>query len=610
MQSLSRRLVAIVMALFLAACGSTPSPDSAGSSSGTSVNYTQLEHDSAFYFSLAQRNSGDTAAGYRLLAVAALLGEGQSERAGQIYAALPTQWTDANARSLALLIEAELALNNQQADAAVRKLKAVPERELSAQFKVWRARLLGEAYRLTGDPIEAARQLALVAANTDDQAARQALHDSIWSLLADVSPFTLVGAATAPAPDPFSGWLRLSALHQEGQKEPQRYVTRLAQLREQYPDHPAFALPPAPLAMVLTLDATAPRRVAVLLPLSGRNQSLGEAIRDGMVHAVLSGSSSAELQFIDTAGGMDQALTQLAASNAELVVGPLLKPDVEAMLAKPPAQPWLALNRTAGAWPTASLQFALAPEDEAEQTAQRMAQDGIRHPLVLVPASSVGSRVSATFDSHWQQLAGPGHAAVIASYGDRKGVQQTIANALGIGGSQARIRELRQTTGLDLEAEARSRRDIDAIYLYGNPAEVRFIKPTIESSLSGSATPPPIYASASAHELSNRDSELAGVLISDMPLLLAGEGGAADTLKLARTTWPQRGAQELRLFALGHDALLLVPGFRYLAAFPGYEVRGLTGTLHARDGLIHRNVDWARIGTNATERLSDERQQQ
>lgn len=609
MQSLSRRLGAIVVALLLTACGSTPSPES-GSSSGTTVNYTSIEQDSAFYFSLAQRNSGDTAAGYRLLAVGALLGEEQDERAAQIYAALPTQWADAEARSLALLIESELALNHQQADAAVRKLKAVPERELSQQFKLWRARLLGEAYRLTGDPIEAARQLAIVAASTDDPAARQALHDSIWSLLADVSPFTLVGAATAPAPDPFSGWLRLAALHQEGQKDPQRYVARLTQLREQYPNHPAFALPPAPMAMVLTLETTTPQRVAVLLPLSGRNQSLGEAIRDGMVHAVLSGATSIELQFIDTASGMDKALTELASSNAELVIGPLLKPDVEAMLAKPPSQPWLALNRSPGGWPAASLQFALAPEDEAEQTAQRMAQDGIRHPLVLVPATSVGSRVSGTFDSHWQQLAGPGHAAVVASYGDRKGVQQTVANALGIGGSQARIRELRQTTGLDLQAEPRSRRDIDAIYLYGNPAEARFIKPTIESSLSGSAAIPPIYASASAHELSNGDSELAGVLISDMPLLLANDGSAIETLKLVRTTWPQRSAQELRLFALGHDALLLVPGFRYLAAFPGYEVRGLTGTLHARDGQIHRNVDWARIGTSATERLSDGQQQQ
>lgn len=609
MLSLTRRLVAIAVALFMVACQSTPSPSPASDTEvTTTLNFSQVDQDSTFYLSQAKRNQGATANGYRLLAVAALLNEGKAEQASQLYPSLPTTWSESSARSLALLIEAELALIGGDHASALRKLKAVPERELSKGLQLRRARLLGQAYKEAGDPIEAARQLTTVAQATDDSAIRQSLHNSIWELLADVSPFTLVNAATTPAPDVFSGWLRLAALHQEGQKDPQRYLARLTQLQQQYPDHPAFKLPPPPLAMVLTLDSQSPTKIAVLLPLSGRNQPLGEAIRDGITTAYLKGAAgSANLTFIDTTNGMDQALAAVTASGADFIIGPLLRQDLEAMLATPPTIPWLALNRSSGNWPAASLQFALAPEDEAAQTAARMAQDGVRHPLVLVPATTTGGRISATFEEQWLQLAATDHPAIVANYSDRKGIQEAVANALGVGGSQARIRALRQTLGIDLEAEPRSRRDIDAIYLYGTPADARFIKPSIEVALSGSATPPPIYASASAHDLSSGDAELAGALISDMPLLLPLTAEEKELLTTNRTTWPQRGVQEVRLFALGYDALTLVSQFRYLSAFPGYELNGMTGTLHARNGVIHRSVVWAKVTASSEERVAEAR---
>lgn len=605
MSSLTRCLLPLTLMLLLAGCGSTPSQPSSEAAGADAVSFSEITQPSSVYLAKAGQGKDEQAMAYRLLAVAAMLGEGQTNAAATLYRQLPTSWSSASARGLAMLIEAELAVMAGDNDQALRKLTAVPVRELGQPLQQRHASLLADVYEAKGESLAAARQLDLAAYLSSDSGSRQQLHDRLWQVLATIPPFTLTSAATAPPPNRFSGWLRLAAAHQEAQQDPKPYAARLTQLREQYPEHPAFTQPPAPLAVVLGMTDKLPQRIAVLLPLSGRNQALGEAVRDGLAQAYLQGvAGKGVVQFIDTANGMDKALAAITASKAELIIGPLLKADVETLLANPPQIPWIALNRVAGNWPATSLQFALAPEDEAEQTAERMTNDGIRQPLLLTPNSSVGERISSAFSQRWQQLVGEGKQPMIATYGDRQQVQQAVAKALGLTASQARVNQLQQVTGLELEAEPRSRRDIDAIYLYANAADARFIKPSLESALSSSASRPPLYLSASAHDLGTGNQELAGALVSDMPLLLPGNEHERNSLQLHRATWPQRGVQEIRLFALGHDALLLVPSFSYLSAFPGYEVRGLSGGLRAHEGVIHRNVEWAKMTKDKVERVA------
>lgn len=49
--------------------------------------------------------------------------------------------------------------------------------------------------------------------------------------------------------------------------------------------------------------------------------------------------------------------------------------------------------------------YGLSPEDEAESAANKMWNDGIRNPLVLVPQADVGQRTASAFNVRWQQLA-------------------------------------------------------------------------------------------------------------------------------------------------------------------------------------------------------------
>ena len=112
-------------------------------------------------------------------------------------------------------------------------------------------------------------------------------------------------------------------------------------------------------------DPNAP--IALLLPLSGRQQSAGMAVRDGFIaaHLAASGSQRAELLVYDVALlGVSEAHAQAQNAGARLIVGPLLRESVQAMNQIGGAIPVLALNylpdgesaRT-GLW-----QFGLAPE--------------------------------------------------------------------------------------------------------------------------------------------------------------------------------------------------------------------------------------------------------
>ena len=124
--------------------------------------------------------------------------------------------------------------------------------------------------------------------------------------------------------------------------------------------------------------------VALLVPLSGRQEALGTAVRDGFVAALIGAPASRRfnVMIIDEARvSAAEAHRQALDAGARALVGPLLKESVQALaplagqLAGPmPGQmPVLALNNLADTDPGAGglWQFGLAPEDEAREIAAR-----------------------------------------------------------------------------------------------------------------------------------------------------------------------------------------------------------------------------------------------
>ena len=350
---------------------------------------------------------------------------------------------------------------------------------------------------------------------------------------------------------------------------------------------PVAASTPVPVWQFETSrDASAP--VALLLPLSGRQQSAGMAVRDGFIaaHLAASGSQRAELLVYDVALlGVSEAHAQAQNAGARLIVGPLLRESVQAMNQIGGAIPVLALNylpdgesaRT-GLW-----QFGLAPEDEAWEIAARAVALGQRRAISLAPDNSWGRRLQSAFEDSFTALGG-----------------QVVATRLYPPGESDFSPELR--TALAYQDKTATfaggrRQDIDLVFLAATHATGKLIYPQLRFYGAGNL---PTYSTSAIWEDGNDDaSDLNGISFPDGPWMIAPDSRSA-SLKLQLARW--WGAEALtlsRLYALGHDAWQLLPAIRGQSIpgpFRDGEIEGVTGTLNADSmGRIHRRLLWATI---------------
>ena len=135
--------------------------------------------------------------------------------------------------------------------------------------------------------------------------------------------------------------------------------------------------------MAAQLAAPANESIALMLPLSGRLANVGRAVRDGFIAAYLAEAGAPatavtpKLHVFDSAKYTSMELMRLArGANADVLVGPLLKANVEAFagFALASETPTLLLNYLPDALtrktePDSSLtlvQLGTAIEDEAE----------------------------------------------------------------------------------------------------------------------------------------------------------------------------------------------------------------------------------------------------
>jgi outer membrane PBP1 activator LpoA protein len=104
---------------------------------------------------------------------------------------------------------------------------------------------------------------------------------------------------------------------------------------------------------------------------------------------------------------MSQLLAQVQQDGATLVVGPLLKDNVEDVIKSNTSLNVLALNQPEKVENRANIcYFALSPEDEARDAARHIHDQGKQTPLLLAPRGALGDRVVNAFANEWLKLGG------------------------------------------------------------------------------------------------------------------------------------------------------------------------------------------------------------
>jgi len=495
-------------------------------------------------------------------------------------------------------VQAEVALARGRPAAALDALGAIPE-PWPAPLAVELLALRAEAEFGTGQILAGIRTLEERARLLGTADARQANYSTLVdALIANPAALASVPPGASASEQ---AWIELAQLLAAAQASPADLGKRAAAWRTRHPHHPGTAfLPetavtaPTPGQALAALPTGSIEAVALLLPLSGRYQAAGDAVRDGFIAAALAQlpERRPRIEVYDTnALGARAAYERAVFEGAKAVAGPLTKEDVAAVVAAQTLPvPTLALNSIAAGMPPAFLfQFSLDPEQEARAVARRIAEDGRVRGIALFPGNDWGNRV---YDAFTTELAGTGVELMAAQFYDpsERDFSGPLRAALGRYGGAGDRDASGSLRPRDAETEARDGPQF--AFLAANSQAARALKPQLRFQM---AYEVPVYATSDAWEPGTRSAQdLEGMTFPEMPWILQGGAGAPEFWDVLHGDWAASARGRLRLYAFGYDAYRLLRSLDVVAR--GLGVGGLTGELTmTTDGQVLRRTEWAQI---------------
>ena len=683
----------LLAALIFTGCG-TQAPDQS-----TAHMQGSAQADSGFYLQQMSQSSNDTRINWQLLAIRALLKEGKTQQAAELFSQLPQDLND-DQRHEQTLLSAELKVAQKDFDGAKKILGTI---ELSAldknqQARFWQAGITAEQGRPSLTLLRALIAQEPLLAGAD----KQKNIDATWQALASMTQAQARALVINADENVLQGWLDLQQMWFNNRSDPNMLKAGITDWQKRYPQNPGAKMLPTQLVNVQNFKPASTSKIALLLPLNGQAAVFGRAIQQGFeaakngttavtgsavpaqaaqaanVNDVVSPSAAetsdlttaqtpaqgtmqnpvtapttqpatsapaatqapaetpapataeqpqpqtaqpeqqpaaqpqavattsanpgAELKIYDTsAQPLDQVLAQVQQDGASIVVGPLLKNNVEALMKSNTTLNVLALNQPEQVQNRANIcYFALSPEDEARDAARHIHEQGKQAPLLLIPRSTLGDRVANAFAQEWQTLGGG--VVLQQKFGSaselRAGVNGGAGIALNGSPVSASLPQQQSVTigGLTIpapptDAQISGGGKVDSAYIVATPEEIAFIKPMI-AMRNGSQSGATLYASSrSAQGTAGPDFrlEMEGLQYSEIPML----AGSNPQLMQQALGAVRNDYSLARLYAMGVDAWALANHFTQMRQVPGFELNGNTGDLTAdQDCVINRKLSW------------------
>lgn len=593
------------IALFIASCApQQPAPDDAPAVPEAAQKAFDLRHAGKLeaaaesFLRAAKRTRAPQSILYRLHAAETYLQAQNTDAVRDILADLPEE-LEADLRAWSLVIAARVALLEARAEQALTLLDEAD----GFDQRHSRARDLREtrvqALEQLGRPLDAALERILIEPLLADQGEIDSNRRALWNLVQSI-PAGELEERLGTAMPPLRGWMELSIMLQSFPETSTQLSSAFSQWKRRHPNHPGASLlaEEIPAATGTAAFPSAPGQVALLLPLEGQLAEAGMAVRDGFIAAwyadARGGSRPAINAYHTTTANAVQIYEQAAREGAEVVIGPLEKSALEAVVGRGPLTlPTLALNQVnlapQGSAPL--IQFALSPEEEARRAAERARRDGWSRALVMTSNDAWGERVSRAFQQQWQSEGGVilDRTAYLLEEQD---FATPVKELLDIDGSQQRADELRRDLSRDLVTEPLPRQDADILFLAADSLHARQIQPQL---LFFGADTLPVYATSHVYAGdtdTQRDADLNGITFGDMPGVVRHQRGT-----LPAPPGPARAAgSQARLFAMGVDAYRLIAEIAAMGADPTLRYSGESGVLSLNaDAQIARELTWMRF---------------
>lgn len=683
----------LLAALIFTGCGTQAPGQSTAHMQGSA------QADSGFYLQQMSQSTNDTRINWQLLAIRALLKEGKTQQAAELFSQLPQDLNDSQ-RHEQTLLSAELKVAQKDYDGAKKILGTIDLSTLdkNQQARFWQAGITAEQGRPSLTLLRALIAQEPLLAGAD----KQKNIDATWQALASMTQDQAKALVINADENVLQGWLDLQQMWFNNRSDPNMLKAGITDWQKRYPQNPGAKMLPTQLVNVQNFKPASTSKIALLLPLNGQAAVFGRAIQQGFeaakngttavsgsavpvqaaqaanvndvvspsaaetsdlttaqtpaqgtmqnpvtapttqpatpapaatqapaetpapataeqpqpqtaqpeqqpaaqpqAVATTSANSGAELKIYDTsAQPLDQVLAQVQQDGASIVVGPLLKNNVEALMKSNTTLNVLALNQPEKVQNRANIcYFALSPEDEARDAARHIHEQGKQAPLLLIPRSTLGDRVANAFADEWQKIGGG--VVLQQKFGSaselRAGVNGGAGIALNGSPVSASLPQQQSVTigGLTIpapptDAQISGGGKVDSAYIVATPEEIAFIKPMI-AMRNGSQSGATLYASSrSAQGTAGPDFrlEMEGLQYSEIPML-----AGSNPLLMQQALGAVRNDYSLaRLYAMGVDAWALANHFTQMRQVPGFELNGNTGDLTAdQDCVINRKLSW------------------
>ena len=560
------------------------------------------------YLRLAQASRAPASHKYVLHAAEAYLAGHHVDEAKQLLIRLQIPADEVDLSSWKKLLWARVALLKNDPREALATLDTLRGVKVPTSFRKAFHHYRAEAYSIMDDFLKVAHEHILLHALLTDPNEQRKNQHAIWEAVNSLKLATLSRRLPAEL-NTLRGWMELAIIIKSPHPDSIAFKQSLDHWQQRFPDHPATQEILANLIEISPNLYPEVKKIALLLPLTGKFAEAATAIQDGFITAWYNDSSTDRRPLVNVydtnTTSIDEVYQTAVDEGADLVVGPLEKPTIEALVRRDSLPVTiLALNQLdlspAGipSWTPKHdklYQFGLSPEDEARQIAERAWLDGHMRAIALTPESEWGKRVFKAFEQRWETLGG--QLLTHRSYTpNQENYSRLAREVLQTVGSKPLIAEARAAAGGEY-SEPRPRRDADFVFLAGFPGEIRQIQPDL---VSHSRSTLPVYSTSHVYSgVINRsmDSHLNGITFGDMPWILGPSPGDSTELRdTVLRNWPKTARTYPRLYAFGIDAYHILPQIELLRAHAFARFVGETGRLRMDQyGRIHRQLSWARF---------------
>jgi len=595
------RALTLLLVLMLFACTSTGpgwTTDQAGGSSAEAAFARGQYEQAARTWQQDALNAGpNLASGLRVKAADAWLLAGQAVKAQDELRWVERATLSRREQARLDLVLADLALRNQRPDEAEVLLKQARQgmsTRSSKRYDGLYSRMVQQLASPGSRDIGRAAKLSEGMRFYDPASAVELVRS-----LENVSSGELAVRAENPGGErQLTGWLDLTRVIREHLVIPEGVAEAVGGWKSRHPYHVLTEQQALDTWLRYRQLFAPPRKVAVLLPQTGRLKAAGDAIRDGVMSAYLANPGGAEILFFTTGDNEQSAVSayfNALDAGADLIIGPLRKESVEAMLnLAGMSTPLLALNDLPEGFvapPGLAGQvsaISLSQDREASAIAGHAVSSGFERAIVIAPEDAWGERMAYAFEAEFLQEDRQIIAA--ARYLSAQNDHSTdLERILEIDESKARKQRLQNTLQMTLEFEPVRRQDIDVIFLAANATQARLIRPQLKFHDAGDI---PVYATAriySGQPDPARNQDLNGMRFPANPWQL-NHPRKSDIPGLASIRQGSLGS----LFALGQDAWNLLPWLELMKKDPDFNFPGQSGSYRsAYSDMLRREPAWA-----------------